>query len=102
MAEDKRANPYPYPTAEEVEAAPGTREQKAARNIAGRHFDGIPIRPLLMGDNDHSPMMRGIVDLTTLCYKLLDQYNASGGKDENFDELRKMLEHHGRPNAEEN
>jgi len=68
-------NPYPHPTAEEVAAAPGSREQKAARNIASRAFDGIPRRAFLLGDADHSPVVKGIVDLTTEVYKLVDSLN---------------------------
>lgn len=111
MAEDKRANPYPYPTAQEVEAAPGSREKKAARNIAVRHMAGIPIRAFLLGQNDDSPMMRGIVDLTTGVYELLDLVNSTprpvgedGGSalDTAARRVHDMLEHHGCPKAKEN
>lgn len=101
MAEDKRANPYPYPTAQEVEAAPGSREKKAARNIAVRHMAGIPIRAFLLGQNDDSPMMRGIVDLTTAVYELLDQIDTPGATLSSVDRIREMLEHHGCPRAKE-
>lgn len=77
MAEDKRANPYPMTTAAEVAAAPGSREQKAARNIAVRRFGGIPRRAFLLGDNDHSPMVRGIADFTAAAYKLVDAVDAA-------------------------
>lgn len=77
MAEDKRANPYPITTAAEAEAAPGSREQKAARNVAVRQFGGIPRRAFLLGDNDHSPVLRGIVDLATAAYKLADAIDAA-------------------------
>lgn len=65
-------NPYPHPTAEEVAAAPGSREQKAARNIASRAFDGIPRRAFLLGDADHSPVVRGIAEATEVAYRLVD------------------------------
>lgn len=95
MAEDKRANPYPYPTAEEFEMAPGTREQKAARCIAARKFGGIPTRAFLLGDNDHSPLMQGLTEFTAAVYKLLDRIEDSGGKVEEADLIREMMETHG-------
>lgn len=101
MAEDKRANPYPFLTAAEFEAAEGTREQKAARCIAARRFGGIPTRAFLLGDNDHSPMMKGVLELTTTCYALLDAWEA--GDEEGFrdraEEMRTMLEDHGCPTS---
>lgn len=72
MAEDKRANPYPYPTAEDVRNAPGDRTIKAARNIISRRIDGIPKRAYVTGENDHAIILQGIHDLTTVCYKLID------------------------------
>lgn len=72
MAEDKRANPFNYPTAEEAIAAPGTREEKAARFVVTRKMGGIPCRAFLMGDNDHSAVMQGVRDLTTAAYTLFE------------------------------
>jgi hypothetical protein len=100
MAEDKRPNPYPYPTAEEFEAAPGSREQKAARCIAARRFDGIPTRAFLLGGNDHSPLMQGLVDFTTAVYKLIDRIEDSGAKVEEVEAIREMMESHGCPSAD--
>jgi hypothetical protein len=108
MAEDKRANPYPYPTAEEVQAAPGEREVKAARNIMVRHIEGIPKRAYLLGDYDHAPVLKGALDLVGLCYDIVDQIddlNQSGKLgDKEFRylidinaEMVAMLEHHGCP-----
>lgn len=102
MTEDKRANPYPYPTAEEFHAAPGTREQKAARCIAARKFGGIPSRAFLLGENDHSPLMLGLLDLTTLCYRLLDEHAEDPDASDTFVELRDMLEDHGCPDSHDN
>lgn len=102
MAEDKRANPYPYPTAEEFHAAPGTREQKAARCIAARKFGGIPTRAFLLGDNDHSPLMLGLVDLTTLCYRILDEFAEENNGHPRLLELCSMLEDHGCPDSHDN
>lgn len=105
MAEDKRANPYPYPTAEEVDAAPGTRQQKAARNIATRHFNGIPIRAFLLGQNDHSPVMQGLAEFTEAVYQLLDflpidsDSLRSPGFDEAIRRVHEMMENHGCPSA---
>lgn len=106
MAEDKRANPYPITTAAEAEAAPGSREQKAARNIAVRQFGGIPRRAFLLGDNDHSPVLRGIVDFTTAVYALIDHIdpepdapnpNYSQETLDLLETVRAMMEDHGCP-----
>ena len=72
MAEDKRANPFQFPTAEEVAAAPGGREIKAARNIITRKIDGIPKRAFLLGDNDTSAVLRGTKEFVALVYQLVD------------------------------
>lgn len=101
MAEDKRANPFPYLTAEEFAATEGTREQKAARCIAARRFGGIPTRAFLLGDNDHSPMMKGVLDLTTLCYQILDEFGEESNAHPKLLELRDMLEDHGCPTSRE-
>lgn len=120
MAEDKRQNPFKYPTAEDVAAAPGDRNWKAARNIAVRSFGGIPLKAILLGDADHAPMVKGIHDLTTLCYQIVDEINrydeadpitgdrASTLDPDGFgsiavlkDVLVTMLTHHGCPPAEE-
>lgn len=105
MAEDKRANPYPYPTAEEVDAAPGTRAQKAARNIATRQFKGIPIRAFLLGQNDHSPVMQGLTEFTEAVYRLTDEIekiSALPGQPELLARAQAvvtMMETHGCPFA---
>lgn len=65
-------NPYPQTTAAEIEAVGGSREQRAARIIAQNAFDGIPRRAFLLGQADHSPVVKGIVGLTTAAYKLVD------------------------------
>lgn len=95
MAEDKRANPFPFPTAAEVEAVGGERHLKAARNIAVRGFNGIPKRGFLLGSSDHSPVMRGIVQLTSLCYEILDEFAEESNTHPKLLELRDMLEDHG-------
>lgn len=103
MAEDKRANPYPYPVASEVEAAPGTREQKAARNIMVRHIEGIPKRGFLLGQSDNSPIMRGVHDLTTVVYEMTDAIRRGAEHDvlaQHADVVEAMMEHHGCPDAE--
>ena len=93
----ERANPYPNATPAEVEAAPGGREIKAARNIAVRRFGGIPVRAFLLGESDHSPMLKGIVDLTTACYALLDSWKDGDETAfrEKAEELESMLEDTG-------
>ena len=65
-------NPYPQTTAAEIAEVDGTREQRAARIVAQRAFDGIPRRAFLLGQADHSPVVKGIVQLTTAVYKLVD------------------------------
>ena len=69
----ERDNPYPFPTAEEVEAAPGTREEKSARFVITRHIKGVPQRGYLLGDCDHAPIYRGVRDLTTAIWALIDK-----------------------------
>lgn len=98
----ERHNPFPFPIASEVEAAPGTREEKAARNIIVRRITGIPRRGYLLGDCDSAPVLKGIVDLTTACYALLDALSDIRDMNdipqiEQEDALREMLEHHGCP-----
>lgn len=101
MAEDKRANPYPYPTATEVEAAPGTREEKAARNVVTRYIKGIPSRGYLLGESDHAPIVKGVRDLTEACYALLDAAYAGEPVDIQINNLQAILETHGLPTETE-
>lgn len=98
MAEDKRANPYPYPTAEDVAAAPGGREIKAARNIVTRKVRGIPQRGFLLGEYDHAAVVQGVLDLTTEVYLLLD--SLVGEVNPQAEVVRKMLEDHGCPTSQ--
>lgn len=65
-------NPYPDVTPSELANAPGSLAQKAARNVAVAEFGGIPRRPLLLGENDHSPMMRGVTKFTGAVLEMLD------------------------------
>lgn len=69
--DSRAANPYPYVTREEAAAAPGDRIAKAARNIATREFQGIPQRAFLLGDNDHSPVMKSLRSFVGPVYELL-------------------------------
>ena len=94
MAEDKRANPFPFPTAAEVEAAGGSRAQKAARVVAVNKFDGIPRRAFLLGGNDHSPVMKSLVSFTEAVYELLDRIEPC----DHANAVRAMMEDHGCPN----
>jgi hypothetical protein len=68
----ERSNPYPNATPEEVAETPGGRGIKAARNIAVRRFGGIPVRAFLLGQNDHSPMLKGIEEFAEEVWVLLD------------------------------
>jgi len=103
MAEDKRANPFPHLTAEEFEASEGTREQKGARCIAARRFGGIPTRAFLLGDNDHSPVMKGLHEFSAAVYGLLDAWKAGDESAfrEKAEEVEAMLEDHGCPTSRE-
>lgn len=98
----ERHHDYPFPTAADVEAATGGREIKAARNIMVRNIPGLIRRPYLMGDSDHAPILRGVADLTTACYALLDdlELSANGGaltEGSPAAKLKAMLEDHGCP-----
>lgn len=100
----ERHNPFPYPTAAEVEQAPGSREEKAARNVVVRHIPGLARRDYLLGNNDHAPILAGIRDLTGACYALLDALYTDSTIMElppQVDALREMLEQHGCPEAVE-
>lgn len=96
----ERNNPYPYPTAEEVEAAPGDPATKAARNIMVRHITGVPRRSFLMGDNDHAPVLQGVADLTRVCLAVIEAIPAdqlNGTLRDRVGELQATLDHHGCP-----
>lgn len=104
----ERHHPYPFPTAEDVDAAPGDRETKAARNIMVRHIEGLVRRPFLLGESDHSPIFKGVKDLTDLCFALLDEWDREKqGLDESIpdsmadvmENIRDTLNHHGCPPA---
>ena len=68
----ERHNPYPRPSVNEIHGAPGERAEKAARFIATREFHGIPQRAFILGDNDHSPVMRSLRTFTPEVYRLLE------------------------------
>jgi hypothetical protein len=100
----ERHNPFPFPIASEVEAAPGTREEKAARNVIVRHIQGIPRRAYLLGESDHAPVLAGIRDLTAAAYAVLDaipQDQLNGTLGETATHLRNVLEDHGCPETRE-
>ena len=106
MAEDKRDNPYPYPTATDVAAAPGDRETKAARNVMSRNVHGIPKRGFILGQSDKSPIMLGIKELVTMVYGLLDAIDSHIAADDKEEwirtlsgEIRAMLEDHRCPDT---
>lgn len=103
--DSRQANPFPFPIASEVEAAPGTREQKAARNVIARHVQGIPRRAILLGDNDHAPIPRGVLDLVAAVYELLDwvatDEDSPSGEIQAKAAVVKILNHHGCPDERE-
>lgn len=93
---DEKKNPYPYPTPADIAAAPGGREIKGARNVLARRISGIPVRPYLMGQQDSAPVVQGVLDLTTICYRLLDAADPLTGSSDAervaLDDLRAILE----------
>lgn len=98
----ERDSQFPFPTAEEVEAAPGDRAAKAARNIVSRRIDGIPKRAYVMGECDHAPVVQGVRDFAEEVYALIeaippDQMNGTLG--EKAHEVRKMMEDHRCPTS---
>lgn len=70
----ERENPYPdfNPAESEALRTATRREQWAARCVATRKFGGIPKATFMRGENDHSAVMQGVLELTTAAYKLLD------------------------------
>lgn len=94
----ERDNPFPFPTAAEIEASPGTREEKSARFVISRHIQGIPSRGYLLGDCDNAPIYRGVKDLTTAAWAVLDAWKAgnSGELDTMAKTLEMILTDHGR------
>lgn len=102
----ERDHNYPFPTAEDVEAAPGSRAVKAARNIMVRHIRGIPRRAFLSGENDPAPVVRGVLDLTEAVYRLIDELDTDGvlkspEAKAALNDLDALLDHHGCPKASE-
>ena len=100
----ERDHNYPFPTAEDVEAAPGSRAIKAARNIMVRHIRGIPRRAFLTGENDTAPILMGVTDLTLKVYTLIDELDQddvklSPGAREALNSLDELLDDHGCPAA---
>lgn len=97
----ERHNPFPFPIASEVEAMTGSRELKAARNVVARgHKGSIPGRGFLLGESDHAPVVKGVLALTTVCYRLLDAIPAdqlNGTLGEEARTLREIMEDHGCP-----
>lgn len=94
-----RNNPFPFPTAEEVEAAPGDRAIKAARNIVSKRIDGIPKRGYVLGDCDHAPVVQGVRDFAEEVYVLLD--SLEGEMNPQIEIVRKMMEDHRCPTSAE-
>lgn len=90
-------NQFKMPTAEQMAEMPGDRETKAARNLMVRKISGIPRKAFLTGDNDHAPILMGLVDLTTAIYALLDAIPARTNSplSERAAAVQAILEHHG-------
>lgn len=100
----ERHNPFPFPIASEVEAAPGTREIKAARNIMVRHIPGVPRRDFLLGQNDHAPILQSVHELTSAAYTLLDAVDWNSVSEDARTAaftMKQIMEHHGCPESRE-
>lgn len=72
----ERDSQFHHLTRAEVDEMPGDRQTKAARNLMVRNITGIPRKAFLTGDNDHAPILRGLVDVTAAAYDLLDAIPA--------------------------
>lgn len=95
--DSRQSDPYPYPTAAEVAAAPGDDVIKAARNIVARKIDGIPRRAFLLGQNDHSPVMQSVAEFVGLVDQLLlsiPEADYNGSVKEYGDKLGAMMLDH--------
>ncbi len=91
---NSRSDPYPYPTAAEVDAAPGDAVIKAARNIVTRKIDGIPRRAFLLGQNDHAPIVQSVAEFVGLVDQLLlaiPEADYNGSIREYGDKLAAMM-----------
>lgn len=96
----ERQSQYPFPTATEALSAPGDREDRAARNVVSRLIDGIPKRAYIIGEADHAPVVRGVKELVTACYKVLDTLDGrfeDSSESDALDEMRTILEDHRCP-----
>lgn len=89
MNDTRWNNPYPETRPEEIQ---GTREEIAARRVVVRHIDGIPQRGYLIGDNDQAPIVRGVRDLVTAAYELLDELAPDSNMYPAAFKLRAILE----------
>lgn len=56
----------------EAEALSVPREIAAARLIVASQITGIPHRPYLLGQSDHSPVVRGVTEFCAAVYEMLD------------------------------
>ena len=69
----ERENQFPSVTAAEWQEIMEQHDpaQTAARAVVARHITGVPRRAFLIGDNDHSTVMRGVLDYTAAVLDLL-------------------------------
>lgn len=98
--DSRRADPFPYPTAAEIENAPGDRAIKAARNIVTRRVHGIPRKSFLLGESDRAPVLQGVADFTAAVYDLIDKIPAAdlnGSLREKAHYLESMMADTGAP-----
>ena len=78
MPQEREAQ-YPHVTPEEWREirAKTPRALAAARVLMCRNIHGIPRRPYLIGDNDHSPILKGLVEFCEMAYRLVDAVDNS-------------------------
>lgn len=95
----ERDHQYPHVTPEEWAKIREEHDpaDTAARSIACRHITGIPARGFLIGDNDHSPVMRGVREFTAAVLDLLAVFDAEGrpGAVEAERRVREIMENPG-------
>lgn len=80
----ERNSVYPHVTPEQWEAIKAETSPAviAARSVAVTKFGGsIPARAFLTGENDHSPLMRGLIEYTSAVHALMAAMEANYSPD---------------------
>lgn len=90
----ERENQFPHVTKAEWEAIKAEHDpaQTAARAVVARHVTGVPRRAFLTGDNDHSVVMRGVLDLTAAVLDVLNHHPESPAYVQCVERVRDIME----------